>query len=89
VFQHRTKSEPLQPKNIVKPRVREARRRRNPRVTQAELSALLAAYGVRIDRAGISKIEAGDRIVLDFEVKALGGALAVSVSWLLDEEELP
>jgi len=49
----------------------------------------LAAYGVRIDRAGISKIESGDRIVLDFEVKALGAALAVPVSWLLDEEELP
>ena len=40
-----------------------------------------------IDRAGISKIETGERVVLDFELKAIGEALLVKVGWLLDEVE--
>lgn len=52
-------------------------------MTQDQLSGKLAALGVSIDRAGISKIENGQRSVLDFEVRAIAKALAVTAEWLL------
>ena len=54
-------------------------------MTQADLSATLQEMGIAIDRAGISKIETGERVVLDFELKAIGEALSVKVGWLIDE----
>lgn len=69
--------------NIVGGRVKEARMKRNPPMTQDQLSGKLALLGVSIDRAGISKIETGQRSVLDFEVKALSKALGVTSEWLL------
>ena len=60
-----------------------ARAKAKPALTQAELSARLETVGVRIDRAGISKIENGERVVTDFELKALADALRVTVAWLL------
>ncbi len=71
--------------NIVGERVKQARLRRKPPLTQDELSGKLAQRGVSIDRAGISKIEIGARCVLDYEAKALAKALGVSVGWLLGE----
>lgn len=73
--------------NIVGERVRQARLRRNPPLTQDQLSGQLAKIGVAIDRAGISKIEIGARFVVDFEVKALAKVLGMSVGWLLDEKK--
>jgi transcriptional regulator with XRE-family HTH domain len=73
--------------NIIGDRVRNARARRKPALTQDELSGQLAALGVTIDRAGISKIESGTRSVLDYELKALAKILGVSVGWLLDIEK--
>lgn len=69
--------------NIVGHRVKEARGKRQPLMTQDQLSGKLAMLGVSIDRAGISKIEIGQRSVLDYEVRALAKALAVTVEWLL------
>ena len=74
--------------NIVGARVRVARRRRKPSLTQDELSGQLANLGVAIDRAGISKIEIGARCVLDYEVMALGKALGVTAGWLLGGKEV-
>lgn len=73
--------------NIVGERVKQARLRRNPPLTQDQLSGQLAKLGVSIDRAGISKIEIGTRYVLDFEVKALARVLEVPAAWLLDERK--
>lgn len=87
MFRLRTGPEDARPKNIIAVRVRQARRDTQPRLTQADVSALLKDLGVNIDRAGISKIENGERVVLDFELKALGEVLSVRVGWLLDEEE--
>ena len=42
-----------------------------------------------MEQTTISKIEKGQRPVLGFEVVALGGALEVSVGWLLGEEGMP
>jgi transcriptional regulator with XRE-family HTH domain len=73
------------PLNIIASRVRDARLSHKPPLTQDQLSGKLAAIGVSIDRAGISKIETGARSVLDYEVKALAKALGVSSGWLLGE----
>ena len=70
-------------KNIAGPRIREARQSHKPPLTQDQLSAKLARLGVPIDRAGISKIENGDRQVCDFELKAFAQVLAISLEFLL------
>jgi len=69
--------------NIVGERVKEARGNLQPPITQDQLSGKLAKLGVSIDRAGISKIEIGQRSVLDYEVRALAKALTVTAEWLL------
>lgn len=69
--------------NIVGRRIKEARGNRHPPMTQDQLSGKLAILGISIDRAGISKIENGQRSVLDFEVRALAKALVVTAEWLL------
>lgn len=69
--------------NLVGRRVKAARLASKPRLTQDALSKKLLRLGVSVDRAGIAKIEAGIRGVLDFELVALGKALGVEVSWLL------
>jgi hypothetical protein len=75
-------------RNVIGPRVREARYARRPRMTQMDLAALLVAYGAPISVTGLSKIEAGTRAVYDFEVRALSEALVVPAAWLLQVEEL-
>jgi transcriptional regulator with XRE-family HTH domain len=75
----------LKPKNIIGSRVRIARRRLHPSLSQDELSGRLAAKGVIIDRSGISKIENGDRYLMDYEIMALAKSLQISVGWLFGE----
>ena len=70
-------------KNIIGKRVREARLKATPVITQQDLSARLEVLGYNIDRVSISKIEAGDRFVADYEVVGLATALGVSLEWLL------
>jgi HTH-type transcriptional regulator, cell division transcriptional repressor len=74
-------------RNIVGPRVREARLNRQPPLTQDELAKKLKKFGLEIDRVGISKIETGLRQVHDREVVHLARALEVSVAWLLNERK--
>lgn len=69
-------------KNIVGPRVRDARLRAKPSISQEDLSGRLAALGVSITQTGISKIENQDRYVMDYEAAALAKALRVTVAWL-------
>ena len=76
-------------KNLVGGRVRLARYRLEPKVSQDDLSGRLARQGVTIDRSGISKIESFERYVMDYEAAALAKALRVSVAWLYGEGEPP
>lgn len=69
--------------NLVGKRVKDARSKAQPPITQEELSERLSKQGVSIDRAGVAKIETGIRGVLDYELVALAKALDVEVSWLL------
>ena len=73
--------------NIIGERVRKARLRNKPPLTQDQLSGKLARLGVSVDRAGISKIEIGARCVLDVEVRGMAKALGVSAAWLLGMSE--
>ena len=72
-----------QARNIIGERVRQARHRIDPPVTQDQLSGRLASKGVQLDRVAIAKIENGLRCAFDFEVKALAAALKVDAGWLL------
>ena len=74
-------------KNIVGPRVKQARKSTKPQITQLELVARLQSLGLSIDQSGLSKIENGQRPVNDIEVTALAKALKVSVAWLFSEIE--
>lgn len=69
--------------NIIGARLRHARRKHVPNLSQDALSGRLAARGVTIGRAGIAKIESGKRAVSDYELVALASALAVPLTWLL------
>lgn len=69
-------------KNIIGSRLAEARKAGKGH-TQQDLADKVTAIGIRIDRAGIAKIETGIRHVLDYEVVALSKVLAVDIQWLL------
>lgn len=73
--------------NLIGERVKQARNAAKPPLTQDQLSRRLAKLGVSIDRAGVAKIEAGIRGVLDYELLALAKALGVRVMWLLEVKE--
>lgn len=75
-------------RNVVGPRVRQARKMAKPPITQVDLAARLDVLGVRIDQSGLSKIEQGIRPVLDIEVVVLAKALKVSTAWLLGEGDV-
>lgn len=70
--------------NIVGDRVRLARSLAKPPITQAELTARLQVRGLSyMDQAKISRIESGERPVVDSELVELAQALSVTVHWLL------
>jgi transcriptional regulator with XRE-family HTH domain len=75
-------------KNIIGTRIRKARVDSNPLVTQTDLVARLQLDGIKdIDQPIISRIEKGERLVTDYELKAIAKALKVPVSWLFKEQE--
>lgn len=73
-------------KNIVGPRVREARFKHKPSMTQESLAARLQLAGLDLSRTAIAKIEIGYREVSDVELRELARVLGVSADWLLDAE---
>lgn len=73
--------------NIVGSRIREARLRLKPEVSQSDLAGRLANVGLDMDRPTITRIENGKRYVRDYEILAMARALKVSVAWLFGEEK--
>lgn len=70
--------------NIIGSRVRDARIKIKPSITQDNLVARLQVQGLEyMDQAKISRIEAGTRPVYDYEIVPFATALNVSVNWLL------
>ena len=74
-------------RNIIGEKVRIARERAIPIITQADLAARLQVQGLRLERVTISKIETGYREVTDVEAMAIAKSLGVTISWLMDESE--
>lgn len=72
-------------RNIIGKRVREARLRCQPTVSQDDLAGRLAAQGISMDQTAISRIENQTRYLMDYEVAALARCLKVSVTWLFGE----
>lgn len=70
-------------RNIIGNRVREARNRCDPPLTQDQLAGRLARQGVQLDRVALAKVEGGLRCAFDFEVKGLAAVLKVDANWLL------
>ena len=80
------KTRTLKAKNVVGPRVRRARTMANPPVSQDDLSGKLAREGIAITQTSISKLENGERYVMDYEALALSKILKVKISWLYGED---
>ena len=70
-------------KNIIGERLREARLKARPKVTQLDLLARLELREIYLEKTSISKIEAGTRPVTDKELVAIAEALSVTPHWLL------
>lgn len=75
------------PRNQIGSRIRQARLKCKPAVSQEDLAGRLAAQGVFLDRSAISRIESQDRYLMDYEISAIAKALRVSVAWLFGEKE--
>lgn len=73
-------------RNIIGKRLRIARTRATPPITQGELAARLQVQGLPIERVTISKIETGYREVTDVEAAAIARILGVSIGWLFNEK---
>lgn len=73
-------------KNIVGSRVRAARSRSRPPVSQNDLCARLKTQlGVQMNQASLSKLENGERYVLDYEIAAIAKALRMKVGTFFGE----
>lgn len=72
-------------RNVIGQRVREARLKATPALSQDDLAGRRAAQGILLDRTAVSRIESQDRYVMDYEAKALAIALRVTVAWLFGE----
>ena len=71
-------------RNISGARVRQKRTER--KITQAELAARVQCEGVTLEQDAISRIELGQRMVQDYELRALAEVLDVSMDWLAGKE---
>ncbi|MGX8702039.1 helix-turn-helix domain-containing protein [Caproiciproducens sp.] len=81
----RLRKQALGTRNIVGPRVEQARKEKGLR--QKELLAQLQAYGLDMNSSGLSKLEGQLRNATDIELAALADILDVSVDRLLGREE--
>ena len=74
-------------RNVIEHRVRQARLKCSPAVSQDDLAGRLVAQRITLDRSAISRIESGTRYLMDYEIVAIAKSLKVSVGWLLGESE--
>ena len=74
-----------QERNVTGKRIREARLKCQPPVSQDDLAGKMAARGIVLDQTAISRIENQSHYLMDYEVAALAKCLKVSVGWLFGE----
>lgn len=71
-------------RNVSGERVRQKRAER--KITQAELAARVQCEGVALEQDAISRIESGQRMVQDYELRDLAEVLGASMDWLAGKE---
>jgi transcriptional regulator with XRE-family HTH domain len=74
-------------RNVIGKRIRQARLKCSPAVSQDDLAGRLAAQNIVMDRSAISRIENSARYLMDYEIAAIARSLKVSVGWLFGETE--
>jgi hypothetical protein len=79
------KTRKAKPRNQIGSRIRQARLKCTPAVSQDDLAGRLARQGILLDRSAISRIETHSRYLMDYEIAAIARALKVSVGWLFGE----
>jgi len=72
-------------RNVVGKRIRQARIKCVPHVSQDDLAGRMAAAGIILDQTAVSRIENQTRYLMDYEVAAIARCLKVSVAWLFGE----
>lgn len=72
-------------RNQIGRRIKEARLKCDPPVSQDDLAGRLAAKGILLDRTAISRIENQKRYLMDYEISAIAKCLKISVAWLFGE----
>lgn len=72
-------------RNLIGRRIRLARLKCSPTVSQDDLAGRLAARGIVLDQTAISRIENQTRYLMDYEIAAIAKSLKVSVGWLFGE----
>lgn len=76
--------------NICGDRIRLGRAMQKPPLTQDGLAEKIQLLGVTdMSRKIISKIETGERHVIDAELRIIAHALGVSMEWLVGDTENP
>lgn len=75
----------MSPKNIIGEKVKLARRKAKPPITQIDLAARLQTLGLQVDQAAVSRIESGSHEVTDVEIAMIAKALGVTGGWLFGE----
>ena len=73
-------------RNAVGPRIKAARLKCNPPVSQDDLAGRLASKGITLDQTAISRIEKQTRYLMDYELIAIARALNASVASLVGEK---
>jgi len=81
------KTHQRQERNVIGKRIRLARSKSSPAVSQDDLAGRLAARGVILDQTAISRIENQTRYLMDYEIEAIAKSLKVSVGWLFGEHQ--
>jgi len=70
--------------NLIGPRIRQARLKVKPSISQNDLSARLSVVGLALDRPTITRIENGQRYLRDYEIAAIARVLKISVASLFE-----
>jgi HTH-type transcriptional regulator, cell division transcriptional repressor len=66
-------------------RIRQARLAAEPPVSRKDLSGRLAAFGVILNQGAISRVERGERYLMDYELWAIARALRINLAhWSMD-----
>jgi transcriptional regulator with XRE-family HTH domain len=72
-------------RNILGSRIRKARLKCKPPVSQEDLAGRLASQGILLDRSALSRIEGEERYLMDYEIAAIARALKIEIAWLFGE----